>query len=313
MSAEPGILGGVMDVPAPLAQVRIRPVDAYALEARAAELGTRSIKGAAQLAAFELAIRCMDLTTLEGADTPGRVRGLCGRAMHPDPTDPSCPPVAAVCVYPSMVPAAVAATAGSTVKVASVAGAFPSGQSALDNRLDDIRRAVADGADEIDIVIDRGKFLSGRLGECYDDIAAAKDACGAAHLKTILEVGELGGFDAVRRASMLAMAAGSDVIKTSTGKIGTSATPPIALCMAEAIRDFAEQTGRAVGLKLAGGIRTSKQANHYLVIVNETLGAGWLHPDRFRFGASGLLNDVILQRRFHATGRYARPSDLPVD
>ncbi|MBX7070042.1 MAG: deoxyribose-phosphate aldolase [Microthrixaceae bacterium] len=296
-----------------LPQVRVRPVDAFALERRAAELGTRSIKGSAQLAAFDLTVRCMDLTTLEGADTPGRVRGLCGRAKHPDPQDPTCPPVAAVCVYPSLVRVAVEATAGSMVKVASVAGAFPSGQSPLANRLDDIRRAVADGADEIDIVIDRGKFLSGRLGECYDEIAAAKQACGPAHLKTILEVGELGSFDAIRRASMLVMAAGSDVIKTSTGKIGTSATPPIALCMAEAIRDFVEQTGRPVGLKLAGGIRTTKQAAHYLVIVNETLGSGWLHPDWFRFGASGLLNDVILQRRFHRTGRYARPSDLPVD
>ena len=296
-----------------LSQVRVRPVDGLALETRAAELGTRSIKGSAQLAALELTVRCMDLTTLEGADTPGRVRGLCGRAKHPDPEDPTCPPVAAVCVYPSLVSVAVEATAGSTVKVASVAGAFPSGQSSIANRLDDIRRAVADGDDEIDIVIDRGKFLSGRLGECYDEIAAAKSACGNAHLKTILEVGELGSFDAIRRASMLAMAAGSDVIKTSTGKIGVSATPPIALCMAEAIRDFADQTGRPVGLKLAGGIRTTKQAAHYLVIVNETLGAAWLHPDWFRFGASGLLNDVLLQRRFHATGRYARPSDLPVD
>ncbi|MFN8052337.1 MAG: deoxyribose-phosphate aldolase [Acidimicrobiales bacterium] len=296
-----------------LSQIRVGAVDGYALESRAAELGTRSIKGAAQLAALELTVRCMDLTTLEGADTPGRVRGLCGRAMHPDPQDPTCPPVAAVCVYPSLVSVAVEATANSSVKVASVAGAFPSGQSSLANRLDDIRRAVADGADEIDIVIDRGKFLSGRLGECYDEIAAAKSACGDAHLKTILEVGELGGFDAVRKASMLAMAAGSDVIKTSTGKIGVSATPPLALCMAEAIRDFTQQTGRPVGLKLAGGIRTTKQAAHYLVIVNETLGSGWLHPDWFRFGASGLLNDVLLQRRFHTTGRYSRPSDLPVD
>lgn len=299
--------------PVRLSQVRIGPVDGYALEARAAELGTRSIKGAAQLAALDLSIRCMDLTTLEGADTPGRVRGLCNRALHPDPQDPACPTVAAVCVYPSLVPTAVAALAGTPVKVASVAGAFPSGQSSIANRLDDIRRAVADGADEIDIVIDRGKFLSGRLAECYDEIAAAKDACGTAHLKTILEVGELGGFDAIRRASMLAMAAGSDVIKTSTGKIGVSATPPIALCMAEAIRDFTHQTGRVVGLKLAGGIRTSKQARHYLVIVNETLGAAWLHPDRFRFGASSLLDDVLLQRRFHTTGRYARRDELPAD
>jgi len=297
----------------PLDSIRTRPVDGHALEARAVELGTRSIKGPAQAAARDLIIGCMDLTTLEGADTPGRVRGLCGRARHPDPQDPTCPPVAAVCVYPSLVGVAADATSGSTVRVASVAGAFPSGQSDLATRLHDIRGAVADGADEIDIVIDRGAFLSGRYGECYDGIVAAKEACGPAHLKTILEVGELGGYDAVRRASMLAMAAGSDVIKTSTGKIGVSATPGNALCMAEAIRDFGDQTGRAVGLKLAGGIRTAKQATHHLVIVNEVLGPRWLHPDRFRFGASGLLNDVIIQRRFHATGRYARPSDLPVD
>ncbi|NLA36705.1 MAG: deoxyribose-phosphate aldolase [Actinobacteria bacterium] len=293
--------------------LRIGSVDAFALEQRAGELGKRSIKGTAQAAAHELAIRCMDLTTLEGADTPGRVRSLAARAMRPDPQDPSCPAVAAVCVYPSLVAPAVAALRGSGVNVASVAGAFPSAQSAIENRLDDIRRAVADGADEIDIVIDRGKFLSGHSSECFDEIAAAKQACGTAKLKTILEVGELGSYQQIRTASMLAMAAGSDVIKTSTGKIGVSATPANALCMAEAIRDFAEQTGRAVGLKLAGGIRTAKQSTHYLVIVNETLGASWLHPDRFRFGASGLLNDVILQRRFHATGRYARPSDLPVD
>lgn len=297
----------------PLTGVRVGSVDAYAIETRASELSRRSIKGAAQAAALELTIRCMDLTTLEGADTPGRVKGLCNRARHPDPSDPTCPPVAAVCVYPSLVAVAVEATRGSGVKVASVAGAFPSGQSSLSNRLDDIREAVRDGADEIDIVLDRGKFLSGRFSECYDEIASAKVACGSSHLKTILEVGELGGFDAIRRASMLAMAAGSDVIKTSTGKIGGAATPPIAVCMAEAIRDFGHQTGRSVGLKLAGGIRTSKQAAHYLVIVNETLGPRWLHPDWFRFGASGLLNDVVLQRRFHASGRYARPSELPVD
>jgi deoxyribose-phosphate aldolase len=288
-------------------------VDAYALESRAKELGTRSIKAEAQAAAQELTIRCMDLTTLEGSDTRGRVLGLCNRARHPDPADPSCPPVAAVCVYPSLVRVAAEALADSPVKVASVAGAFPSGQSSLATRLDDIAAAVADGADEIDIVINRGAFLSGDYELVYSEIAAAKQACGAAHLKTILEVGELGSFDAIRWASMIAMAAGSDVIKTSTGKIGVSATPPIAVCMAEAIREFETDTGTIVGLKLAGGIRTAKQAAHYLVIVNETLGRRWLTPDLFRFGASGLLNDVILQRRFQSSGRYARPSDLPVD
>lgn len=296
-----------------LSSIRIRPVDAHALESRASDLTRRSIKAGSQSAAHDLIISCMDLTTLEGADTEDRVRSLCGRARHPDPADPACPHVAAVCVYPALVPAAVRHTAGSGVAVASVAGAFPSGQSSLDGRLEEIRTAVSDGADEIDIVMDRGLFLAGRYGDCYDAIAAARQACGSAHLKTILEVGELGSFDAVRRASMLAMAAGSDVIKTSTGKIPSAATPPVALCMAEAIRDFADQTGRAVGLKLAGGIRTSKQAIGYLVIVNETLGAPWLSPTRFRFGASSLLNDVIAQRRFHRTGRYIRPSDLPVD
>ncbi|HBX78662.1 MAG TPA: deoxyribose-phosphate aldolase [Acidimicrobiaceae bacterium] len=299
--------------PVPVAALRRRTVDAYALEARAKELGTRSIKADSQAAANELTIRCMDLTTLEGADTAGRVLALCNRARHPDPTDPSCPPVAAVCVYPSLVRVAVEAVAGSTVKVASVAGAFPSGQSSLANRLDDIATAVADGADEIDIVINRGAFLSGDYELVHAEILAAKAACGQAHLKTILEVGELGSFEAIRWASMIAMGAGSDVIKTSTGKIGVSATPPIALCMAEAIREFEADTGRSVGLKLAGGIRTAKQASHYLVLVNETLGSKWLDPDWFRFGASGLLNDVMLQRRFRSSGRYARPSDLPVD
>jgi deoxyribose-phosphate aldolase len=296
-----------------LSSVIIRPVDAHALASRAAELGRRSIKGASQAAAHDLIIACMDLTTLEGSDTPERVRALCGRARHPDPADPACPQVAAVCVYPALVATAAAAVRGTGIHVASVAGAFPSGQSDLAGRLTEIRGAVADGADEIDIVMDRGLFLAGRYGECYEAISEARDACGGAHLKTILEVGELGSLDAVRRASMLAMAAGSDVIKTSTGKIPSAATPAVALCMAEAIRDFAHQTGRPVGLKLAGGIRTSKQAIGYLVIVNETLGPDWVTPDRFRFGASSLLNDVVAQRRFHRTGRYTRPSDLPVD
>ncbi len=296
-----------------LSSVRIRPIDAYALESRAAELGRRSIKAESQLAAHDLIISCMDLTTLEGSDTDARIAGLCGRARHPDPTDPACPHVAAVCIYPALVATASRLLEGTSIAVASVAGAFPSGQTSLDGRLEEIRRAVSDGADEIDIVMDRGLFLAGRYGECYESIAAARDACGGAHLKTILEVGELGSLEAVRRASMLAMAAGSDVIKTSTGKIPAAASPPVALCMAEAIRDFAEQTGRTVGLKLAGGIRTSKQAIGYLVVVNETLGPEWLSPRRFRFGASGLLNDVIAQRRFHRTGRYVRPSDLPVD
>jgi deoxyribose-phosphate aldolase len=293
--------------------VRVTHVDGYALEKRAAMLASRSVKRESKLAGLELAVRCIDLTTLEGADTPGKVRALCARAMRPDPGDPAVPPVAAVCVYPAHVAVAREALAGTGVKVASVAGGFPAGQTPLEDRLDEIRRAVADGADEIDIVLNRGALLSGRLGEVHDEVAAAKAACGEAHLKTILETGELGSYETVRLASMLAMAAGSDVIKTSTGKLPVSATPPVALCMAEAIREFADQTGRAVGLKLAGGIRTSKQALGYLAIVAETLGVDWLTPDRFRIGASTLLNDIVLQLRFRRTGRYARPGDLPVD
>lgn len=293
--------------------LQVTPVDGHGLEQRAARLASRSIKREAKRAGLELALRCIDLTTLEGADTPGKVRALCARALRPDPTDPTLPTVAAVCVYPERVADAVSYLAGSGVHVASVAGAFPSGLSALDVRLEDIRRAVADGADEIDIVINRGALLSGQWGVVYDEIAAAKKACGSAHLKTILETGELGSYDMVRLASMIAMAAGSDVIKTSTGKLPVSATPAVALCMAEAIRDYHAQTGTVVGLKLAGGIRTAKQALGYLAIVAETLGRPWLTPRLFRFGASTLLNDIVLQMRFQATGRYPRLGDLPVD
>jgi deoxyribose-phosphate aldolase len=293
--------------------VRVAAVDGHALEQRAARLAARSIKRESKRAGLELAVRCIDLTTLEGADTPGKVRALCARALRPDPDDPSLAPVAAVCVYGSLVADAHAALEGTTVRVASVAGAFPSGQSHLEQRLDEIRRAVEDGADEIDIVLNRGALLAGRLDVAHDEVAASKDACGHAHLKTILETGELGSYEMVRLAAMVAMAAGSDVIKTSTGKLPVSATPAVALCMAEAIREFADETGRAVGLKLAGGIRTSKQALGYLALVSETLGADWLTPERFRLGASTLLNDIVLQRRFQRSGRYARSDDLPVD
>lgn len=293
--------------------LRVAAVDGYALEARAARLAARSIKRESKRAGIELAIRAIDLTTLEGADTPGKVRAICARARHPDPEDPTVPPVAAVCVYGALVAVAAAALESSGVHVASVAGAFPSGQSHIEGRLEEIRRAVADGADEIDIVLNRGALLAGRLDVVHDEIVASKAACGDAHLKTILETGELGSYEMVRLASMVAMAAGSDVIKTSTGKLPVSATPAVALCMSEAIRDFADHTGRIVGLKLAGGIRTTKQALGYLAIVAETLGVDWLTPDRFRLGASTLLNDLVLQRRFQATGRYARLGDLPVD
>jgi deoxyribose-phosphate aldolase len=293
--------------------LRVAAVDGYARAQRAARLVARSNTRECKAAGLELAVRCIDLTTLEGMDTPGKVRALCARALRPDPDDPTVPPVAAVCVYPALVAVAAEAVAGTGVHVASVAGAFPSGQSHLDDRLDEIRQAVADGADEIDIVLNRGALLAGRLQDVFDEVAASKEACGPAHLKTILETGELGSYEMTRLASMIAMAAGSDVIKTSTGKLPVSATPATALCMAEAIRDHADATGREVGLKLAGGIRTSKQALGYLALVSETLGTAWLHPDRFRIGASSLLNDILLQLRFRRTGRYARTTDLPVD
>jgi len=294
-------------------QLSITSVDAVGLEARAAALAGRSIKKASKLAALDLAIRCMDLTTLEGADTPGKVRALCAKAMRPDPLDSSVPAVAAVCVYPELVPVAVHALQGSGVKVASVAGSFPAGLGPLPVRVDEIRRAVDYGADEIDIVLNRSAFLAGDYARSFDEIAAEKHACGEAHCKVILETGELGSYDQVRRASMLAMAAGADVIKTSTGKIGTAATLPVNLCMCEVIRDFHEQTGRMIGLKLAGGIRTAKQAWQHEVIVGETLGSDWLTPEWLRLGASSLLNDVLMQLRMQATGRYQRPDDFTND
>ena len=293
--------------------VRVTPVDAVGLEARAKALSGRSIKRESKAAALDLAIRCCDLTTLEGADTPGKVKALCAKAVRPDPTDRTVPSVAAVCVYPTMVPVAAEALRGTGVLVASVAGAFPSGLGPQETRLDEIRRAVAAGADEIDMVLNRSAFLSGDFATAFDDIAASKEAAGRAHLKVILETGELGSYDQTPRASMLAMAAGADVIKTSTGKIGVASTLPTALCMAEAIRDFREQTGRVVGLKLAGGIRNAKMAWQYLVIVGETLGPEWLRPERFRLGASSLLNDLLMQRRWLATGRYQRPDDFTID
>jgi deoxyribose-phosphate aldolase len=296
-----------------LGPIRITPVDAVALEERAAALAGRSVKKQTKAALLDLAIRCMDLTTLEGADTPGKVRALCAKAMRPDPSDPTAPPVAAVCVYPELVATAVAALGDSGVGIASVAGAFPAGLSALDVRLRDIAWAVEQGATEIDIVLNRSAFLSGDYGRSFDEIVASKAACGSAHLKVILETGELGSYDAVRRASMLAMAAGADFIKTSTGKVGVNATLPTALCMSEAIRDFEDQTGRIVGLKVAGGIRTAKQSWQYLVVVYETLGARWLTPDLFRLGASSLLNDVLMQRRKLATGAYQRLDDFTID
>ena len=255
----------------------------------------------------------IDLTTLEGADTPGKVTALCSKALRPDPVDAGVPSVAAVCVYPNLVPTACACLEGSTVKVASVATAFPSGQAPLEVKLADVAAAVEIGADEVDMVIDRGAFLSGRYAKVYDEIVAVKQACGDAHLKVILETGELGTYDNVRRASLLAMAAGADFIKTSTGKIQPAATLPVTLCMLEAIRDVHDETGRMVGMKPAGGIRHAKQAIQYLCVLHETLGAGWLTPDLFRFGASSLLNDVLMQLRKQKTGAYQSPDSFTID
>lgn len=288
-------------------------VDQVGAEQRAAMLATRSIKTTAKAWAIDLAIRMVDLTTLEGADTPGKVRALCAKAVRPDPADASCPPVAAVCVYPAMVPVARAALTGSGVHLASVATAFPSGQAPLAVKLADARAAVADGADEIDMVINRGAFLSGRYGEVFDEIVAVKEAVGPAHLKVILETGELATYDNVRRASWLAMLAGADFIKTSTGKVQPAATMPVTLVMLEAVRDFLATTGRQVGVKPAGGIRTSKDAVRYLVMVNETAGEEWLDPARFRFGASTLLNDLLMQRTKLRTGHYSGPDYFTVD
>jgi deoxyribose-phosphate aldolase len=288
-------------------------VDAVGVEARAAKLATRSIKRSAKLAALDLAISMVDLTTLEGADTPSRVTSLCVKAMRPDPRDHTVPHAAAVCVYPDLVAHARQVLGGSAVAVASVATAFPSGRASMDVKLMDVRDAVAAGADEVDMVIDRGAFLSGRLGQVFDEVVTVKQACGPAHLKVILETGELVTYDNVRRASWLAMLGGADFIKTSTGKVPVAATTPVALVMLEAVRDFAESTGRLVGVKVAGGIRSAKDAIRYLVLVNETVGSQWLSPQRFRFGASSLLNDLLMQRLKQQRGAYVRPEEFSGD
>jgi deoxyribose-phosphate aldolase len=288
-------------------------VDQVGVEARAAGLATRSIKTTAKQFALDLAVRMIDLTTLEGQDTPGKVRALCAKGRRPDPADPSCPPVAAICIYGDLVPVAVEALAGSGIHVAAVATAFPSGRAPLEVKLADTRAAVEAGADEIDMVIDRGAFLAGRYLEVHDEIVATKAACGDAHLKVILETGELATYDNVRRASWLAMLAGADFIKTSTGKVSPAATLPVTLVMLEAVRDFRAQTGRQVGVKAAGGIRVAKDAVRYLVVVNETCGDDWLHPDYFRFGASSLLNDLLMQRRKLSTGWYSGPDYFTLD
>jgi deoxyribose-phosphate aldolase len=289
------------------------PVDQVGAEARAAALATRSIKTTAKAFALDLAVRMIDLTTLEGQDTAGKVTALCAKARRPDPTDPACPPVAAVCVYSDLVPVAAEALRGSGVRVAAVATAFPSGRAPLNVKLDEVRGAVAAGADEIDMVIDRGAFLAGRYVDVHDEIVAVRQACGQAHLKVILETGELATYDNVRRASWLAMLGGADFIKTSTGKVSPASTVPVALVMLEAVRDFRAATGQQVGVKVAGGIRAAKDAVRYLVVVNETVGDDWLTPDWFRFGASSLLNDLLMQRQKLSTGRYADPDEFTID
>jgi deoxyribose-phosphate aldolase len=288
-------------------------VDQVGAEARAAALGTRSIKKGAKAWALEAAIRMVDLTTLEGSDTHGKVRNLCAKARRPDPTDPDCPAVAAVCVYPDLVAPAVQALQGSAIAVASVATAFPSGRASMQTKLADVKEAVNAGAGEIDMVIDRGAFLAGRYLDVYDEIVAVKQACGPAHLKVILETGELATLDNVRRASWLALLAGGDFIKTSTGKVSPAATPPVALVMLEAVRDFAGSTGEDRGVKLAGGIRAAKEAVRYLVMVKEVAGERWLDPALFRFGASSLLNDLLMQRTKERTGAYAGPDYFTLD
>ncbi|MFE2425423.1 deoxyribose-phosphate aldolase [Streptomyces sp. NPDC059373] len=293
-------------------------VDAVGLEGRAATLGTRSIKTTAKAYAIDLAISMIDLTTLEGADTPGKVRALCAKGVHPDPLDRTTPKVAAICVYPDMVKVAKESLGDSGVKVASVATAFPAGRAALPVKLADVADAVAAGADEVDMVIDRGAFLAGHYLKVYDEIRAVKQACvrpdgTSAHLKVIFETGELSTYDNIRRASWLGMLAGADFIKTSTGKVAVNATPPNTLILLEAVRDFREAVGVQVGVKPAGGIRTTKDAIKFLVLVNETVGEDWLSNDWFRFGASSLLNDLLMQRQKLSTGRYSGPDYVTVD
>ncbi|MFD5102098.1 deoxyribose-phosphate aldolase [Streptomyces albidochromogenes] len=289
-------------------------VDTVGLEARAASLGTRSVKTTSKAYAIDLAISMIDLTTLEGADTPGKVRALCAKGANPDPTDRTTPRVAAICVYPDMAETAKEALAGTGIKVASVATAFPAGRAALPVKLADVRDAVSAGADEIDMVIDRGAFLSGHYLKVYEEIVAVKAECGdKARLKVIFETGELSTYDNIRRASWLGMLAGADFIKTSTGKVGVNATPPNTLLMLEAVRDFKAQTGIQIGVKPAGGIRTTKDAIKFLVLVNETVGEDWLTNEWFRFGASSLLNDLLMQRQKLSTGRYSGPDYVTVD
>jgi deoxyribose-phosphate aldolase len=292
---------------------RVGGVDQVGIEERVDRLRKRSIKRESKLWALDLAIRMIDLTTLEGKDTEGKVRALCAKGVRPDPSDPAIPSVAAICIYPTFIGVARDALRGTSVKVASVATGFPSGQTFSDIKITETRAAAQAGADEIDMVIDRGAFLQGDYRTVFDEIVAVKEACGDAHLKVILETGELETYDNVRRASILAMAAGADFIKTSTGKVTPAATLPVTLVMLEAIRDFHQRTGRIVGMKPAGGIKTAKDAIGYLVVLYETMGPRWMTPDLFRFGASSLLNDLLMQIKKEQTGRYQGLDYFTVD
>lgn len=302
----------------------LEPVDKVGVHERAGFFATRSIKKDAKLWALYTAVSMIDLTTLEGSDTPGRVLQLCNKAMYPVPPiifneinkDGSLQPipqVAAVCVYPNMVPIAVKKLKGTNIQVASVATGFPAGQVALNIKLADVHQAVEAGATEIDMVISRGDFLKGEYQKVFDEIAAIKEACGKAHLKVILETGEIGSLDNVRLASNIAMAAGGDFIKTSTGKIAEAASLPVTLVMLQAIADFHRKTGKKIGMKPAGGIRTAKQAIHYLCMISETLGNDWMNPDMFRFGASALLNDLLRQIFKQVTGNYYYDKSFSLD
>ncbi|HEY7735184.1 MAG TPA: deoxyribose-phosphate aldolase [Candidatus Limnocylindrales bacterium] len=301
----PGSIGSLLG--------RVTAVDQVGVEQRVDVLRRRSIKRESKLWALDLAIRMMDLTTLEGKDTAGKIRALCAKGIRPQPGDPTIPSVAAICCYPTFIADAKEALEGTAVKVASVATAFPSGQTFRDIKIAETRAAASAGADEIDMVIDRGAFLAGEYGAVFDEIVDIKEAAGSAHLKVILETGELETYDNVRRASVLAMAAGADFVKTSTGKVQPAATLPVTLVMLEAVRDFERATGRQVGVKPAGGIRTAKEAIGYLVVLYETLGPRWMSPDWFRFGASSLLNDVLMQIEKERTGRYQGPDHFTLD
>lgn len=288
-------------------------VDKVGVEERAAKLATRSIKTTAKKEGIDLSIRMIDLTTLEGMDTKGKVKTLCAKARRPDPLDISVPSVAAVCVYSDLVSIAKENLTGTNIKVAAVATGFPAGRVSLAAKLQDTNDAVSQGADEIDMVIDRGAFHEGRFFDIYEQILTIKEACKSAHLKVILETGELKTYDNVKKASWIAMLAGADFIKTSTGKVQPAATLPVTLVMLQAINEFERATGKIIGMKPAGGIKTTKDAMKYLVLVKETLGDRWLSPDLFRFGASSLLNDLLMQRQKLKTGAYSGPDYVTVD